>query len=177
MTERLDELALPVIKRARDDIKIGRLWKARDRLTGSLRNYPANQELLTLLGEVYFKMGDLPEAARYWYLTERAPSDMEPALEALASRYGPGPEGLARALRVRAELDEFPPVVTERLKTIQRAVPWTTRSWGRKERITAERLRSTWKQKLGEAATVAAVLIFLVGVWLAGVVAILRWIF
>jgi hypothetical protein len=66
-----------VLERAREDIADGRLWKARDRLTGALRASPSHQELLDLLGEVHYRMGDLPEAGRYWLLTERTGPEVD----------------------------------------------------------------------------------------------------
>lgn len=101
-------------ERAQQDIREGRLWKARDRLTGLLATFPANQKGLNLLGEVYFRMGDLPEAGRYWYLTDRQGPEVDAALEALAEKHGSS-TSLARAIPIRAPLDLYPPLVRQRL--------------------------------------------------------------
>ena len=62
-------------ERVNADLAEGRLWKARDRLQGARRMDPTNQWILETLGEVYFRMGDLPEAGRAWFLTARTGPD------------------------------------------------------------------------------------------------------
>ena len=79
------------MERVRTDIKEGRLWKARDRLHGLLQADPSNQEILGQLGEVCFRMGDLPQAGRYWYLTERSGEDVDLAALAFEERFGRNP--------------------------------------------------------------------------------------
>ena len=101
-------------KKAKQDVREGRLWKARDRLTGLLATFPADQKVLNLLGEVYFQMADLPQAGRYWYLTDRQGPEVEAALQALVDRYG-SKRNFARAIPIRAPIDLYPPVVRERL--------------------------------------------------------------
>lgn len=77
----------PVIERARADIAAGRLWKARDRLLGALV-HRADDEVLDLLGEVHFAMGDLPAAGALWFVTGRADADADRALPAWRERNG-----------------------------------------------------------------------------------------
>lgn len=100
--------------KAIQDVREGRLWKARDRLTGLLATFPADQKILNLLGEVYFQMGDLPQAGRYWYLTDRQGPEVDAAIEALVERYGSG-RSCAKAIPIRAPIDLYPPAVHERL--------------------------------------------------------------
>ncbi|MDQ4144141.1 MAG: hypothetical protein M3198_10440 [Actinomycetota bacterium] len=100
--------------RARVDVDEGRLWKARDRLTGLLSRDPADQEVLQLLGEVHFAMRDLPAAGRYWFLTERTGPEVEEALGALKARF-PTPQSLGTALPVYASLEAFPKTVRQRV--------------------------------------------------------------
>lgn len=100
--------------KAKQDVREGRLWKARDRLAGLLATFPADQKILNLLGEVHFQMADLPQAGRYWYLTDRQGPEVDAALQALAERYGSG-RNLARAIPIRAPIDLYPSVVRERL--------------------------------------------------------------
>lgn len=61
--------------RVQDDLNAGRLWKARDRLLGARRIDPANQWVLNSLGEIYFKMGDLPAAGGVWFLSSSPKKD------------------------------------------------------------------------------------------------------
>ena len=77
---------LPVLHVARAEVAAGRRWKARDRLLGALPAHGADQELLGLLGEVLFAMGDHPEAGRFWALTERDDETPRIARAALEER-------------------------------------------------------------------------------------------
>lgn len=109
----------PTIRRARADLAAGRPWKARDRLSGVLRQSPSNQPVLELLGEVLYQMGDAPAAGRVWFLTERRGPDVDEALRVFLERYGRHSIDLIRVLKVRAPIDSYPSEVRERLVTLQ----------------------------------------------------------
>src|ERR1700736_5792585 len=102
-----------VRERVDADLKAGRQWKARDRLVGLLRVDPANPWALDQLGEVYFRMGDRPQAGRAWYLTARVGLEWESAEAAFYDRFGKQPSNVVAALYVRAAIDQFPPEVQE----------------------------------------------------------------
>lgn len=110
------------LERAQWDFEHGRLWKARDRLLG-LRSIQGEaphipeQQILDLLGEVFFAMGDLPQAGRYWFLTERSGPDMDEALAALFARYG-GNAALLRVLPFDKHVSKYPAVVQERVDSL-----------------------------------------------------------
>jgi hypothetical protein len=53
------------------------MWKARDRLLGAVASR-VDDELLTLLGDVHFAMGDLPAAGAVWAGVEQG---TEPAVD------------------------------------------------------------------------------------------------
>lgn len=74
------------VERARADLAAGRAWKARDRLTGFLRD-EYDDEALELLGEVHHTMGDLPAAGAAWFGTARRGRDVDEAIEAWRERY------------------------------------------------------------------------------------------
>lgn len=78
------------MERIRAEIDSGTLWKARDRLQGLVRVRPGDQEVLSLLGEVHFRMGDLPSAGRCWFLTERTGPEVDQALAAMEARHTRG---------------------------------------------------------------------------------------
>jgi len=146
------------LERARADIAAGTLWKARDRLHGAFKSDPANQEVLNLLGQTLFDMGDLPAAGRYWYLTTTESEESERARRALGDRYGHNDTQIALALPVRAELDEFPPDVKARLSDLGERAKRQSKadvfqSWGRPERREAKR----WKPPGPAAQFFAAV--------------------
>lgn len=109
------------LERVREDLAAGRLWKARDRVTGMVGGRPADQAVLELAGRVFFEMGDLPRAGAYWFLTERSGPDTEVAVQALYERHGHHPVNVIKALPVRNEIDAYPRPVAERLRELQRA--------------------------------------------------------
>ena len=108
-------MAVTPVERAKAELAAGRAWKARDRLLGAVAGYPADQAVLGMLGEVLFRLGDLPEAGRYWYLTARTGADVDAAIEALVERCGRSPEQLARSLPLVAPVDAYPAAVAARL--------------------------------------------------------------
>jgi hypothetical protein len=74
------------VERARADLAAGRAWKARDRLTGHLRD-AHDDEALELLGEVHHQMGDLPAAGAVWFGTSRRGKDVDESVEAWRERH------------------------------------------------------------------------------------------
>jgi hypothetical protein len=112
------------LKRARRDIEEGRLWKARDRLTGGLVTAPTDQEALDLLGDVYYSMGDLPRAGTVWALTTRDDARAREAFDATRDRYGNDPGRILEALPVKAPFDDYPPAVAKRLRDMVASTPF-----------------------------------------------------
>jgi hypothetical protein len=113
----------------RDDIRAGRLWKARDRLQGHLRDRPADQDVLGLLGDVWFAMGDLPQAGRHWWLTERSDEQATAARAAFYERFGTQPRGVLRALPRPARPEHYPSSVAERLTEVAAAANSAGTTW------------------------------------------------
>jgi hypothetical protein len=101
--------------RVKEELDNGRLWKARDRLLGKIADQPANQDVLGLLGDVFFAMGDLPQAGRYWWLTERDDDRAAAGREAFHERYGKDPYAFVRALPTKLALEAYPDAVRARL--------------------------------------------------------------
>ncbi len=75
-----------VVRRARAEVQAGRLWKARDRLVGSL-SQGYDPVALDLLGEVHAAMQDLPRAGAAWFGTSRRGEDVDEAVAAWRERY------------------------------------------------------------------------------------------
>lgn len=144
------------------DLKAGRLWKGRDRLVGLLRVDPANQWALDQLGEIYFQMGDLPQAGRAWYLTARVGPDWEAAEAAFYERYGKTPSDVVAALHVRAAIDRFPPEVQERLRTLRRRLEMEGRFWEPKDRAPSAPSPTSLRGRMGAAAGALIVALILV---------------
>jgi hypothetical protein len=162
----------PAIQRARTELERARLWKARDRLTGYLARAPADQEALELLGEIHYRMGDLPAAARCWFLTERSDEAAAEA-RAAAREVWPTSGAFAAVLRARADFDAWPPAVAERLRALQRdaraeGYEWTPRPLRATDAPEAAPARGG---RMADAALEALGVLFLValvGPWLLG---------
>ncbi len=98
----------PVIARAHAELDAGRLWKARDRLAGALRTSPHDAEILDLLGETFWRMGDHPAAARYWILVGRSGPEAETARLAFEERTGGSLRAQLSQIPARDPLDAYP---------------------------------------------------------------------
>lgn len=107
--------------RVREDLEAGRLWKARDRVTGLFAARPTDQAVLELSAEVYFRMGDLPRAGAFWYLTECSGTDVDTAMAAMRERY-PTASDVVAGLPIRDGIESFPESVRVRLAALQAAV-------------------------------------------------------
>jgi hypothetical protein len=165
--------------RARRDLAAGRLWKARDRLTGYLAEHPHHQPTLELLGHVCHRQGDLPAAGRYWLLTERSSPETVAARAALEERCGAAAAEILRQVDPRTPLEAYPPLVVGRIDDLRDSV---RRSGGRWE-PRAPRVRRAPGTGRGSAPedTVADRLLATVGVivgpglWLVGAVTVVWW--
>ena len=158
---------------ARRDIDVGKLWKARDRYNGLLRTYPSNQAVLDALGDVNYRMGDMPAAGRYWFLTERDDEAATRAIDTMYERYGRTAIALIDALPVRDSIESFPLRVQERLRALQ--------ARARTEGFTWEPKRGTRSKEpqpkigpLREALITTAVVLVTLGIWIVGLVTLGR---
>jgi hypothetical protein len=169
----------PRFARVRDELALGRAWKARDRLQGRLRDDPADPVVLDLLGAIWFEMGDLPQAGRYWFLTERDDEPVGRARDAFFERFGQNPLEILRALPPRAEAERYPSIVRARIDELALAAGGGETWWGHSRR------RDPWRsvdpatvdagsnlQWLGLLALVVVVL----GCLLIGLATIVGWI-
>jgi hypothetical protein len=68
-------------------VEAGRLWKARDRLHGVLRDRQ-DSEVLDLLATVHYEMHDLPAAGALWFVTGRADEIATSSVSAWRERNG-----------------------------------------------------------------------------------------
>lgn len=75
------------LARARADLDAGRLWKARDRLHGLLRDRQ-DSEVLDLLATVHYEMHDLPAAGALWFVSGRADERASASISAWRERHG-----------------------------------------------------------------------------------------
>lgn len=120
-------------------------------------------------------MGDLPEAGKYWYLTERSGSEVDAAVAALHAKYGAGSRGLASSLPVRADVGDFPPSVVSRLRPILRDHRYLKHAWRTrgKPRAASQPTNEGFWAKVRLALGIAALVAVTVGIWLVGLGALL----
>lgn len=162
----------PDLSRVQQDLAAGRPWKARDRLKGLLGEFPTDQGVLVMLGEAYYRMGDLPEAGRYWFLTEHEGVERVAAEAAFRERVGGDavPHRLLLHLPARESVDAYPCSVRERLRALQAqataaGVEWSPRAVIRRE------ARPRAQPLTGGGVGAAIIGIGCVGIFLLGLVA------
>jgi hypothetical protein len=169
----------PVLARARAEIAAGRLWKARDRLTGALRGDPYDQALLDLLGSLYLQMGEQPLAGSHWFLTERSGKDVELARAAFEERFGGDTIELLRVLPLGREIERYPQPARDRLAPLlerasERGFELRGERIARLEQKTPSLLPSSGWKRLSLALVAIFLLLITVGVWIYGWIALLR---
>jgi hypothetical protein len=158
-----------VLARASADIAAGRLWKARDRLTTYVKGEPTNQAALELLGDVYFKMGDHPNAGRFWFVTERSGPEAELAAGAFEDRWGKQLGEKLKMVPITEPLEAYPEVARERIAELivearRAGIDWPPR--GPHELEQAETMRR------GVGWIIGTLLVMLgPGLWLLGIAA------
>jgi hypothetical protein len=169
--------------RVKEDLDRGRLWKARDRLQGRLVEEPANQEVLGLLGEVCFAMSDLPQAGRYWWLTDRSDDRARDARKAFTERFGETAIEILRALPRPTDPDRYPEAVRPRLEKVIDAARADGRVWKPPARRPVEEwhdeqptvYRPTWQDRLtSNEDVVGAIAIGVLVFAFIGFVAVIR---
>jgi hypothetical protein len=160
------------LERARAEVEAGRLWKARDRLEGYLGTDAHGQDVLALLADVCVRMGDLPAAGKYLYLTESWGGGDGVVREAFEERCGRSAVQMLRALPAKPPLDGYPPDVAARLDRLIGGAREEGYLWGRKVEELGGPPRSSLVLK--ERAVVAALALFTVGIWILGVVFLLQ---
>jgi hypothetical protein len=154
--------------RVREDVDAGRLWKARDRLQGCLRAEPANQDVLDMLGAVWFAMGDLPQAGRHWWLTEREDEEATTARTAFYERFG----HRAHPVSVRGRLED--------LVTAAKAdgLDWQPSDWKpTPSEWETEGYGEPYTRSRRERVTEVAVIGGFLGVLLVGLATVVAWVF
>lgn len=120
------------LERCREEIARGELWKARDRLQGLYVTCYFDAEVADLLADVYWRMGDLPQAGKFWMLTDRDDERARAARAAFESRF-PDPVGRANQLPIRKGHEPFPAAARARIEALA-AQTGLTGEPGREER-------------------------------------------
>ncbi|MBN1209678.1 MAG: hypothetical protein JXB05_32820 [Myxococcaceae bacterium] len=119
------------LKRAEEDLARGEPWLARRRLTSLVVSSPYRAETLSLLGEVCHRMGDLPEAGRFWLLSDAEGEHVERAVRIFTEVHRGTPQQLVAQLPRRtrlASLDAYPPSAQRRIQALGLAAPLAERA-------------------------------------------------
>lgn len=68
-----------ILDKANREIEKGNLWRAKEILQGAIRSGSYDVQLFEMMGTVFLRMGDLPEAGRFLFLSGvRQPEYLEP---------------------------------------------------------------------------------------------------
>lgn len=116
--QRLAKLEMKAIDRANKEIAAGRLWRAKEILSGSLMTYPFEPELYAAYGELLFRLGDMREAGKFLFLAGRD-SSSEAVQVYLRQSKAADKNAFYATFPARARLAtlaEYPPSVAEELK-------------------------------------------------------------
>ena len=109
------------IEHAENELRAGRLWRAKEVLQGSLRHAGYDVELFEKLGLVLLAMGDLPQAGRYLFLCARRDPTYDEAIRTFLSRHRKNPRGLYQTFPRVAKLNsisEYPESLQDELKEL-----------------------------------------------------------
>jgi hypothetical protein len=132
-----------------------------------------------MLGSVWFTMGDLPQAGRHWWLTERKGEDADVARDAFYSRFGSDARSVLRALPRPARPEHYPEGVRVRLEELVTAVNaddigWTPWNWKPIQRDRPDLADHPESDRLG-AFVALLVLGTVVALILVGFVTVISW--
>lgn len=146
-----------------------------------LATYPRSTDILEMLGEVCFRMGDWPEAGRYWFLTERTDKDAQLAFRAFRERYGKSSREMLRCLPIRMPLNMYGPIARDRAEALieqcEKPQPWHREVTDRQEQHYPSGHRqaapdsAVWRDRLVQGALIGV----LVGPWMAGLFTLALW--
>ena len=120
------------VERAKEDLARGEPWLARRRLASLVASTPYQPEVLALLGQVCHQMGDVPEAGRYWLLSELEGEHVERAVRVFTELHGGVARQVAAQLPRRTRLSSmggYPPIARRRIEALGLAEPLAARAY------------------------------------------------
>jgi hypothetical protein len=92
------------IERVRSELARGNLWRAREILQGSLENFGYNLELYEEYGKVLLRMGDLPAAGKFLFLSGARTPEYDNAIGLYLKRHKSSPAQLFKSFPRTARL-------------------------------------------------------------------------
>lgn len=125
--------SLRVVERAQAELARGEVWRARRRLASYAVSGSYLAEVLALLGAVCQRMGDVPEAGRFWLLSDAEGEEVERAVALFVSLHEQGgPRRLVAQLPRRtrlASLEAYPEAARRRILALGLEAELTWRAW------------------------------------------------
>jgi hypothetical protein len=76
-----------ILDKARQEIEQGNLWRAKEILQGAIGRENYDAQLFEMMGIVFLRMGDLPEAGRFLFLSGVRNPEYREAIELFLSRH------------------------------------------------------------------------------------------
>ncbi|HEX8552845.1 MAG TPA: DUF6584 family protein [Abditibacteriaceae bacterium] len=109
--------------RVDDEIKAGRLWRAKERLSSVVGQIPYDAKVYEELGYVLLLMNDLPEAGKYLFVSGARKPEYQEAIALFLERHGRhGWQQLVSQFPKRAKSlrrDQFPETVQSTLRDLE----------------------------------------------------------
>lgn len=111
-----------ILDKARRELEQGNLWRAKEILQGAIGSENYDVQLYEMMGTVLLKMGDLPEAGRFLFLSGVRTPEYTEAIEIFLSRHRRSkPQEFLHILPRKARLStvsEYPHEVAQVLREI-----------------------------------------------------------
>lgn len=109
------------LEKAERELNDGNLWRAKEILQGSIPSAGYDVELFEKLGIVLWRMGDLPEAGKFLFLSGVRKPEYDEAIGIFRQRYGKKPHNFLQTLPHTARLSrisEYPEIVAAKLREL-----------------------------------------------------------
>ena len=111
-----------ILDKAQRELDHGNLWRAKEILQGAIRGENYDVQLYEMMGTVLLRMGDLPEAGRFLFLSGVRRNEYLEAIEIFLSRHRrKAPQEFVRVLPRKARLrtlSQYPHEVAQVLREI-----------------------------------------------------------
>ncbi len=111
-----------ILDKAQRELDHGNLWRAKEILQGAIRSQSYDVQLFEMMGTVLLRMGDLPEAGRFLFLSGVRRDEYREAIEIFLSRHRrKAPQEFVHVLPRKARLrtvSEYPDEVAQVLREI-----------------------------------------------------------
>ena len=76
-----------ILDKARGELEKGNLWRAKEILQGAIRSESYSVELFELMGTVFLRMRDLPEAGKFLFLSGVRRQEYSESIEIFLSKH------------------------------------------------------------------------------------------